>query len=132
LNGGGATNGLYILKAGISLAGTTVIGNGVTLYIQGGGISMAGPSVTLSPPAAGPYTGVAIFEDRGNSSSVSLAGATNSINGLIYTPAASLSVAGGSGSQVSLICNSFIAAGNFSITGGSAQTNYGTTISLIQ
>jgi len=122
----------YVLKAGISLAGTTVVANGVTLYIQGGGISMAGPNVTLTAPAAGDWTGVAIYEDRSNASPVSLAGATNTINGLIYTPMANLSVAGGSGAQVSLVCNSFTAAGNFSITGGSAQTNYGSSVSFVQ
>lgn len=133
---GGTLNfnpGLYILKAGLSVAGTTVVANGVTLYIKGGGISMAGPTLTLSPPASGAWAGVAIFQDRSNSSPVSLAGATNSVNGLIYTPKANLSVAGGSGSQVSLICNSFTAAGNFSITSGSAQTNYsGGSVVLLQ
>jgi len=125
-------SGLYVLEKGISVAGTTITGSGVTLYIQGGGISMAGPTVTLSPPSSGPWEGVTIFEDRSDSSAVSLAGATNTINGLIYTPKANLSVAGGSGSQTSLICNSFTAAGNFSITGGSAQTNYGATVSMVQ
>jgi len=124
--------GLYILKAGLSVAGTTIVANQVTIYIQGGGISMAGPTVTLSPRATGAWTGVAIFEDHGNSSPISLAGATNTINGLIYTPMANLTVAGGSGDQVSLICNSFIAAGNFSITGGSAQTSLGGSVSLVQ
>lgn len=124
--------GLYVLEAGISVAGTTIVGNGVTLYIQGGGISMAGPTVTLSPPASGTWEGVAIFEDRSDSSPVSLAGATNTVNGLIYTPKASLSVAGGSGAQVSLVCSSFIAAGNFSITGGSAQTNSSGSVSFVQ
>jgi len=132
LNGGGPTNGLYVLKAGLSVAGTTIVGNGVTIYVQGGGISMAGPSVTLSPPATGAYTGVAIYEDRSDASAVSLAGATNSINGLIYVPAANLSVAGGSGAQVTLICNTFTAAGNFSITGGNAQTSYGGSVSLVR
>jgi hypothetical protein len=75
---------------------------------------------------------VAIFEDRSDSSPVSLAGATNTVNGLIYTPKASLSVAGGSGAQVSLVCSSFIAAGNFSITGGSAQTNSSGSVSFVQ
>ncbi|HTQ54573.1 MAG TPA: pilus assembly protein TadG-related protein [Bryobacteraceae bacterium] len=125
-------SGLYILKAGISVSGTTVVANGVTLYIKGGGISMAGPTVTLSPPSDGTWAGVAIFEDRADSNPVSLAGATNTVNGLIYTPDASLSVAGGSGSQVSLICKSFVAAGNFSITGGSAQTSLGSSVSMVQ
>lgn len=75
--------------------------------------------------------GVAIFESRSDSSPVGLAGATNTINGLIYTPDAGLSVAGGSGAQVSQVCNSS-AAGNFSITGGSAQTNYGASVSVVQ
>ncbi len=124
--------GLYILENGISIAGTTIVANGVTIYIQGGGISMAGPTVTLSPPSSGAWMGVAIFESRTDASPVSLAGATNTINGLIYTPDAGLSVAGGSGAQVSLVCNSFTAAGNFSITGGSAQTNYGASVSFVQ
>jgi Putative Flp pilus-assembly TadE/G-like len=124
--------GLYILEAGLSVAGTTVVGTGVTLYIEGGGISMAGPTVTISPPTSGTWTGVSIFQSRSDSSPVSLAGATNTIDGLIYTPAANLSVAGGSGSQTTLICYTFTAAGNFSITSGSAQTNYTSTVSMIQ
>jgi hypothetical protein len=105
--------GLYVLKAGISVAGTTIAGGGVTIYIQSGGISMAGPTVTISPPTTGSWMGVAIFEDRSDSSPISLAGATNSIDGLIYAPSANLSLAGGSGAQTSLICNMFTAAGNF-------------------
>jgi hypothetical protein len=124
--------GLYVLKAGISLAGTTVTGNGVTLYLLGGGISMAGANVTLSGPTTGTWMGVTIFEDRSDGSAVSLAGVTNTIDGLIYTPDANLSIAGGSGAQTSLICNSFTAAGNFSITGGSAQTNFGSSVSMLQ
>jgi len=123
--------GLYVLEAGLSVAGTTVSGAGVTLYIQGGGISMAGPTVTLSPPASGAWMGVSIFQDRGDSSPVSLAGATNTINGLIYTPKATLSVAGGSGAQTTLVCNGYVAAGNFSISGGNAQTNYSPTSAAI-
>lgn len=124
--------GLYILKAGISVAGTTITGSGVTIYIQAGGISMAGPTVTLTPPSTGTWMGVAIFEDQSDSSPISLAGGTNTIDGLIYAPMANLSVAGGSGAQTSLICNTFTAAGNFSITSGSAQTKYGASVSLLQ
>ncbi len=61
--------GTYIIKDGkLSVkAGASLTGNGVTLYLTGSGATIetkAKSSVSLSAPAAGPYAGVLMFEDR--------------------------------------------------------------------
>ena len=85
--------GTYILEGGLSVGGgTTLTGNNVTLYAPSGTISVAdGASVALTPPINGTYYGVVIFEDKPDSTKMTLGGGTSQvIQGAVYAPAAAL------------------------------------------
>jgi len=114
--------GLYILEGGISVGGQAKLnGTGVTLYIQGGGFTVAGGgSVYLTAPLSGTYQGISVFQSRTDATAMSLVGGTSQfINGVIYGPAAALSYAGGAtGTSLStlLITNTISFVGNSNIT----------------
>lgn len=111
------TSGLYIVKSGISLTGSSIItGTGVTIYLYSGGISATGSSkLTISAPASGTWQGIALFQDRTNSSGASLSGSTSqAINGLMYLPAAAISYSGGNSANATATT---IVANTISLTG---------------
>jgi hypothetical protein len=123
--------GLYIIKNGIDLgAQTTLTGNGVTIYIQSGGVNMSGgATVGLNAPSSGSWQGVLFFQDRADATASTLVGGTGqSMNGALYFPAAHLTYTGGSsttatattiiGDTLSMVGNSYIsAAANTLFTG---------------
>ncbi|HLY16377.1 MAG TPA: pilus assembly protein TadG-related protein [Bryobacteraceae bacterium] len=121
------TPGTYVLKNGLSMAGgTSISGSGVTLYLQGGGITMAGgANVNLSAPGSGPYQGIVIYQDRSDSTADSLVGgATQLISGTIYLPAANVSYSGGSGTQAAtatLVCYTVSFVGNSTFLQGASS-----------
>ncbi|HVP47738.1 MAG TPA: TadE family protein [Bryobacteraceae bacterium] len=92
--------GFYVLKGGINTSGTSsVSGSGVTFYTPTAGITMSGTGgINITAPASGPWEGIAMFQDRSNSSSDTLSGGTTQqINGVIYMPNGALTYSGGSG-----------------------------------
>jgi len=93
--------GLYIIKSGITESGTPTFNGtgGVTLYFNTGGITGSGTGTfNLNAPTSGTYEGIAIYEDRSDSSAMALSGSTgNQINGAVYVPAATLAYSGYSG-----------------------------------
>jgi hypothetical protein len=102
--GGGMTvtmaPGLYYMKGGFSVAnGATLSGTGVTIYLDssGGALSFQGGGViSLTAPTTGTYAGITVFQDRANTSSISIAnGSTSAITGTIYAPSSAVSFAGG-------------------------------------
>jgi Flp pilus assembly protein TadG len=110
--------GLYIVKNGINMGGqTTLTGTGVTLYIDSGGVSMAGgATVSLSAPSSGTWQGVQFFQNRLNSTPSTFVGGTAQlINGLMYFPAANLTYTGGSSSNATattIVANTLAMVGN--------------------
>ena len=64
--------GIYILRGGqIKLGGNgRLTGAGVTIFLMEGAkfVSNANEVIKLSPPTSGPYAGITIFQDRGNTS----------------------------------------------------------------
>jgi hypothetical protein len=91
--------GIYVVKNGINIGGqATMTGTGVTIYIQSGGVSMAGgASVSLSAPTSGTWQGILFYQDRTNTSDSTLVGGTGQLmNGLLYFPDAHLTYTGGS------------------------------------
>src|SRR5579862_1154072 len=131
--GGGATlnlnPGTYVLKNGFSVAGGgTVNGSGVTLYNLSGSISVSGgANISLSGPVSGTYTGITIFQDRSNTSTVKIVGGgTQFISGAVYAPDAELDYTGGSASTALttlLIGNTVVFVGNSYIT-ATPKTEY--------
>jgi hypothetical protein len=92
--------GFYVLKSGITTSGTSsVSGSGVTFYTPTAGIAMSGTGgINITAPASGPWEGIAMFQDRSNSSSDTLSGGTTQqINGVIYMLNGALTYSGGSG-----------------------------------
>jgi hypothetical protein len=93
-------SGFYVLKGGITTSGTSsVSGSGVTFYTPTAGIAMSGTGgINITAPTSGPWEGIAMFQDRSNSSSDTLSGGTTQqINGVVYMPKGSLTFSGGSG-----------------------------------
>jgi hypothetical protein len=90
--------GLYIIKGGITESGSPTFNGtgGVTLYFNTGGITGSGSGTfNLTAPGSGTYEGIAIYEDRSDSSPMALSGSMgNQINGTIYAPKASLTYSG--------------------------------------
>ncbi|MDZ4159308.1 MAG: pilus assembly protein TadG-related protein [Anaerolineaceae bacterium] len=96
--------GLYCISNGFSGTGGTITGNGVTLYLTGGGFTVGGnvtvrlsAPTTNSPPA---IKGILIYMAPTNTSAVSLAGSSaSSYIGTIYAPNSSVEVSGNSGME---------------------------------
>lgn len=93
--------GVYILRGtAIKPGGNgSLTGQGVTIFLMEGAqiYINANEKVNLSPPTSGPYAGITIFEDRGNTSALTLNGGANSmISGFVYAPDAPISYAGNS------------------------------------
>lgn len=94
--------GLYIIKSGITESGSpTFNGSGVTLYFNTGGITGSGTGgFNLSAPTSGTWQGVVLFEDRSNSSGITLSGTTGTqVSGLVYMPKGNLTYSGYSGTS---------------------------------
>jgi len=122
--------GFYVLKGGINTSGTSsVSGSGVTFYTPTAGITMSGTGgINITAPASGPWEGIAMFQDRSNSSSDTLSGGTTQqINGVVYMPKGSLTYSGGSGTSgttTTLVVNTVTFSGSSYIK-DAATTQYG-------
>jgi Flp pilus assembly protein TadG len=86
--------GTYCINGDFRLQGSggTLTGNGVTIFMQTGGITWSGNAeVKLTPPATGPYAGLLIYAPPSNTSAMSLNGNSNSLlQGLIFMPGAAI------------------------------------------
>ncbi|TIN62837.1 MAG: pilus assembly protein, partial [Mesorhizobium sp.] len=94
---------------------TIFLMEGAQLYIN------ANEKVDLSPSTSGPYAGITIFEDHGNTSALTLNGGANStISGFVYAPDAPISYAGNSdmssqGDCLRLVGKTVLMTGNSSV-----------------
>jgi hypothetical protein len=110
--------GIYVIAGGgFSVSGnnSSVSGANVMIYNAGsnylgsgnafGGVNLSGTgSITLSPPTTGPYSGILIFQSRDNTSALGLSGSGIVMpGGVIYAPAAGLSISGSGQFQGSLV-----------------------------
>jgi Flp pilus assembly protein TadG len=110
LPAGTLSGGIYYVDGGISLAGndTLTCTTGCLIYLHTGGISMTGNSnIDITPLSSGTYAGISFYEDRSNTSPITLRGTSgNSTTGVMYFPAAHVSIAGTPDSVASqLICD---------------------------
>ena len=109
--------GFYVIKNGITTSGSaSVSGAGVTFYDPTGGITMSGSgAINITAPTSGPWEGIAIFQDRSNSSGDTLSGGINQqINGVVYIPKGALTFSGGSGvsaTNTTLVVNTITFSG---------------------
>lgn len=104
VNGSFPPSGVTHLNSGIFCitgdfvmnGGDEIIGSGVVLVLQSGGISLNGNShIDLSAPTSGPFAGLLIYLPPGNSSSVTINGTNDSrFTGSILAPSAHITLSG--------------------------------------
>jgi Putative Flp pilus-assembly TadE/G-like len=119
--------GLYILEAGLSMAAGTIqsSGTGVTFYVEGGSFSISGGTITLNAPTSGTWEGILVFQSRTNASGLSVSGGTQTYSGAIYALDAPLSIAGGTYTNTTFVCNTIsISGGTVATVNGGAVTPY--------
>jgi hypothetical protein len=88
-----SSSGTYSFNGSVSLnSNTTLNGTGVTLYFKSGSLSLSSnTTLNLSAPTSGTYAGIAIFQDRADSTTVDLSSNSGmTLNGTVYAPAANL------------------------------------------
>ncbi|HEU5004147.1 MAG TPA: pilus assembly protein TadG-related protein [Actinomycetota bacterium] len=123
--------GTYIITHSMSFSGGGALtGNGVTLYFacsaypapctagqSGATFSITGNGATgITPPASGPFQGLAIFADRNNATSSSLNGNGGTLlTGTVYTKGEALALTG-NGAETSTL-NSMVIANTVTTSG---------------
>ncbi len=118
--------GNYIVQGNLSLTGSGALtGIGVTFYTQGGTTVTGSGSMDLEAPTSGTYNGVMFFQDRADSSTMSLTGSGGAkFKGIVYAPAAPVTLTG-SGSwnmNADFIADSITLTGSGSIADTSYQS----------
>jgi Tfp pilus assembly protein PilV len=116
-------SGVYVFQSGLSVVGSgslTSLSGGVFMYFAGGSLSLTGSgSVNLAPLTTGPYANILVFQNRTSALPMTLtgSGSVNGYAGLIYAPAAPVSLVGsGSLGVKSLIAGSL----GMTVSGGTA------------
>jgi Flp pilus assembly protein TadG len=92
-------------------------GSGVFFYLVNGASLVIdnGANTNLTAEASGPYSGILVFEDPGDSASLSIQGGSNTIfNGAIFAPAAGITLGNGSNTTI----DAAIVAQTLTMTGG--------------
>jgi Flp pilus assembly protein TadG len=139
--------GVYIFKGTkINPGGNgSLTGTGVTIFLmEDAELKInANQAINLSPPATGPYAGITIYQERGNTSALTLnGGAGTSLNGFVYAPNARITYTGnsntGSDGCIRSIGDTVAMTGNSSVKSdcevelGGRDMYAGRTISLIK
>ncbi|HEY6326356.1 MAG TPA: pilus assembly protein TadG-related protein [Candidatus Cybelea sp.] len=119
LNGANVTlnPGTYVLNGSSNFNGSTITGNGVTIYVTASGSApnFNGAKVTLTPPSSGPNSGVLYYQVPTNTGNPNFNGSSNSYTGLFYAPgASSVNFNGANGGYVVLVF------GGWNFNGGNA------------
>jgi Flp pilus assembly protein TadG len=134
--------GLYVITTTFSTnSGSTINGNGVTIYLANGVIANSGnytyvsggatpygvgngTTMNISAPTSGTYSGIAIWDGNSSSSTPDTftfgGGASSSFSGTIYAPNTNLVLGNGSGTST---MSSSIVANTIMVLGGSTIQN---------
>jgi len=114
--------GTYYITGPVNITTTgTVSGSGVTFYFSPTGSFMQGgppySTLNLSAPTSGPYSGILFYQDPSNTGTMTLAGNSGTMSGVLYLPAAQLNLVGPSSSfNISVVAGSLSATGNYVFT----------------
>jgi Flp pilus assembly protein TadG len=90
------SSGTYSWNGTVDLASnTTLNGTNVTLYFKSGSLSLSSnTTLNLSAPTSGTYAGIVIFQDRADSTSLSISSNSGmALTGAVYAPSATLTMA---------------------------------------
>jgi Putative Flp pilus-assembly TadE/G-like len=100
--------GVYVVTGGLTLSAGAVVGSGVTIYLACADYPnpCSGPGASFSqsssgqylavPPITGPYQGLAVFADRGNTAPLHFTGSgATSFTGTIYARQAPMKLTSG-------------------------------------
>jgi Flp pilus assembly protein TadG len=127
--------GIYIVQGGgISASGNTtsptVTGNGVMFYTTGGAsIGFTGGKVTLYAGSGGndPLSGMLIYQDRSNGSTISITGNSSQLNltGTVYAKTAQLKLAGSGKFNAQFIVGSMEISGSATVTINAGGKDWG-------
>ncbi len=112
--------GTYYLESGITTSGTSTLNTTgpVTLYIAGGGVSLAGSGgISMGAPTSGSYQGISIWQPSSNTTGATIVGSsTQVVSGLIYMPGAALTYTGTTVSTITtLVVNTLRMVGTSNI-----------------
>jgi len=112
--------GTYVINGGELHfeSGTSTGGNGVFFYLENGASLVIdnGANTNLTAESSGPYAGILVFQDPGDSATVSIQGGASAVfNGAIYASAAGVSLGNGSAS-----IDAAIVAQTLTMTGGTS------------
>lgn len=98
--------GLYVFAGSTNFNKASITANNVTIYIPSGATAPNFnnlTSLTLSPPTAGDYAGIAYYQAPGNSSNINLNGSNSNVSGVIYAPSASMNYNGSLGGYTVIV-----------------------------
>jgi hypothetical protein len=99
--------GVYVVTGGLTLSAGAVLGSGVTIYLAcaayptpcsgpGAAFTQNSGQYLATPPITGPYQGLALFADRGNTAPLRFTGsAASSFTGTIYARQAAMQLHSG-------------------------------------
>jgi hypothetical protein len=122
------SSGVYIIEGGdFQVTGqATVTGSGVMIFNAGsnypskggscGSLNVSGSTatVTLTPPSTGPYAGIVYFQSRDNTKTTSVSGngVVASPGGVVYVPAAQVSLTGNAMLETTILVDDLFMSGN--------------------
>jgi hypothetical protein len=116
----------------MSISGTpTITGSGVMFYNAGGGISINGGQVTFTPYAGtgpnDPFTGLVIYQNRSNSSTLSITGNSSqvAITGTVYASLAQMNLAGSGKFNAQFLVGSMQISGSAAVTINAGGKDFG-------
>jgi hypothetical protein len=131
----------YINGGGISMSGpSSISGNGVFIYDTGGGkINLSGTgNISLNPMSSGTYAGLTVFQDRSNTTGATMSGGSNISNtGTFYFPSATLTLSGTTGvsnvgAQVIAKNLTFSGTSGIKVVYGSSVASRPSTFALVE
>lgn len=115
--------GVYVLRGGrINLGGNgSLVGAGVTIFLMDGvEFSVNGnETIQLTPPTEGDYAGIAIYQEKSNTNTLTINGTSDSfVSGFVYAPGAHIFYAGNSITTTQSECLRLVGA-TIELTGNS-------------
>lgn len=117
--------GIYVINGKLSFTGSAAVtGTGVTFYLPSNGdqISMTeSGAVTLSAPTSGTYNGILFYQDRSDTTGMTIsASGASTFKGIIYGKKANLSLSGSAGTNF----YASVVVGSISFTGSLNMNDY--------